>query len=357
MATRSGCLFFTATMKRVLALILLTFVLPGMVAACRSGGSPAAAPPATATMAVAGDTPFAPTPVPPAATATLPPTTSLPVEAPTPKPTAVPASPVPSPTATPTPPPRLILYPYRQVDRIGPAGYGKLSGIVYHPLRQSFFAVSDLGRVLEIAPDGSLLHKKQVWGNADFEGITTHPDTGLLYVAVEGKDIILEIHPESLEILATIPIERLYGGNLLLAPEGDGIEGITFVPAGDSGEGTFFLVNQSRELTGPDASIILETAIDRSAGKPVARIRRYFSVGVTDMSGLQYVPSNGSLLITSDANDILLEVSLAGELLGSYPLPGEKQEGITVDEAGLLYIADDSEVELTRIVPAGSGSN
>ncbi|NIN34757.1 MAG: hypothetical protein GTO60_06510, partial [Gammaproteobacteria bacterium] len=73
-----------------------------------------------------------------------------------------------------------------------------------------------------------------------------------------------------------------------------------------------------------------------------ARIIRYFSVGVTDLSGIHYVATRRRLLIISDANDVLLEVSLAGQVLETYSLPGKKQEGITTDAAGFLYIAQDT---------------
>lgn len=37
-----------------------------------------------------------------------------------------------------------------------------------------------------------------------------------------------------------------------------------------------------------------------------------------------------------------------GRILQVYPLPGVKQEGITVDEDGFMYIAQDSETSLLK---------
>ncbi|NIN37065.1 MAG: hypothetical protein GTO60_19015, partial [Gammaproteobacteria bacterium] len=77
----------------------------------------------------------------------------------------------------------------------------------------------------------------------------------MLYIAVEGEEIILEVNPETLEAERDIPIDRMFEGDILLSPEGNGIEGITFVPASDDAmHGLFYLVNQSDELGGPDPS-------------------------------------------------------------------------------------------------------
>ncbi|NIN34756.1 MAG: hypothetical protein GTO60_06505, partial [Gammaproteobacteria bacterium] len=63
--------------------------------------------------------------------------------------------------------------------------------------------------------------------------------------------VILEVNPKTLEEGREIPIERTFAGRVLLAPEGNGVEGITYVPAGDSAtNGSFYLVNQSKELEG-----------------------------------------------------------------------------------------------------------
>ena len=240
-------------------------------------------------------------------------------------------------------------FPYETVDDFGKAKSGKLSGVVFYPPRETLLAVSDEGHMIEIKTDGTLVQKKLVRKKADFEGITYSPVTGMLYVAIEGKEIILEVNPETLEAERDRPIDRLFEGDVLFSPEGNGIEGITFVPAADGAtEGSFYLVNQSDELGGTDPSIVFEVEIDYGAGEPQARIIRYFSVGVTDLSGIHYEPSSRRLLIVSDDNNLLLEVSLTGQVLEAYLLPGEKQEGITVDKAGSLYIAQDTKDALVK---------
>lgn len=277
--------------------------------------------------------------------------------------TSTPSSSVEAPVLTPSPTPEHPAginnashpydpFPYATVDNFEKAKTGKLSGIVFYPPRKTLFAVSDNGRIIEIKTDGTFIQKKQIREKADFEGITYSPATGMLYVAIEGEEVILEVNPETLEAERDIPIDRMFEGDILLSPEGNGIEGITFVPAGDgAANGSFYLVNQSNELAGTDPSIVFEVEINQGANEPKARIIRYFSVGVTDLSGIHYVPSSRCLLIISDTNNLLLEVGLTGQVLETYELPGKKQEGITTDEDGFLYIAQDTKEALLKFTP------
>jgi len=273
---------------------------------------------------------------------------TLPIEG-----TSTPSSSVEAPVQTPSPAPDYQVersnadnpydpFPYDRVDGFSKPQSEKLSGIVFYPPRETLFAVSDNGWIIEIKTDGTLIQKRQLRKKADFEGITYSPATEMLYVAIEGEEVILEVNPETLEVGRDMPIERMFEGDILLSPEGNGIEGIAFVPASDATTpGSFYLVNQSDELGGTDPSIVFEVDINPDAGEPEARIIRYFSVGVPDLSGIHYVPSSQRLLIISDSNNLLLEVSLTGEVLETYPLPGKNQEGVTTDGDGFLYIAQD----------------
>lgn len=243
-------------------------------------------------------------------------------------------------------------FPYEIIDNFGEATSDKLSGIVFYPPRETLFAVIDNGRIIEIKTDGTLIQKKEIRKKADFEGITYSPITEMLYVAIEGVEVILEVNPETLEAGREIPIGRIFEGNILLSPEGNGIEGITFVPGGDDAmKGSFYLVNQSKKLDGDDPSIVFEVEINYTASESQARILRYFSVGITDLSGIHYVPASRHLLIISDANNLLLEVSLTEQVLKTYEIPGKNQEGITIDGAGFLYVAQDKKKAALKFAP------
>lgn len=240
-------------------------------------------------------------------------------------------------------------FSYATVETIN---LGMLSGIVFHPRRQTLFAVSDNGHVIEFKPDGTLIQQELIRKEADFEGVTCHPLTGLLYVAVEGDEVILEVNPEGLQVLRDIPIDRVSDGSVLLDPRGNGVEGITFVPDGSGAMGgTFYLVNQSKELEGKDPSIVFEIEIAGSPSEPKATIVRYFSLGITDLSGLDYDPSARRLFVISDSNDLLIETSLSGQISHVHALPGVQQEGIAIDQDGFVYIAQDSDKGLLKLSP------
>ena len=49
--------------------------------------------------------------------------------------------------------------------------------------------------------------------------------------------------------------------------------------------------------------------------------------------------NRGICMWLSDLNNLLMAVSLKGQILKAWALPGESQEGITVDDEGRLYIA------------------
>jgi len=50
----------------------------------------------------------------------------------------------------------------------------------------------------------------------------------------------------------------------------------------------------------------------------------------------------GLLNVVNDADNILVEITLEGEIIREFAFPGETQEGIARDEGGYLYIAQDS---------------
>ena len=127
------------------------------------------------------------------------------------------------------PDPLSVLFPCEWVGDIDRISFREPSGIVYHPLRHTLFAVGDEGDVCEITTDGEPLQQAHV-RDADFEGITCHPDSGLLYVAIEGEEAILEVDPDDLRVLREFTINRTFHGATVLKLGGQGIEAITFVP-------------------------------------------------------------------------------------------------------------------------------
>lgn len=220
------------------------------------------------------------------------------------------------------------------------------SGIVFHPERETLFVVGDEGEVCEIKRNGTLVKHKRIRA-ADLEGITCDSSTGLLYIAVEGEEKIIEIDPEDFRVQREFSLNRVFRGARVLKAGGQGIEAITFVPdRGHPEGGTFYVTNQGFDLADaedPSAIFELEVPLKSGSGEEnIATIVRYFSLGVIDLSGLYHDEMSGHLYVASDAMNRVFEITRQGDIVQSYDLPGVDQEGIAIDSEGFLYVAQDS---------------
>jgi len=228
---------------------------------------------------------------------------------------------------------------------IARAPIGEPSGICFHVARGTLFVVGDEGDLYEMTTDGDLLQKKHI-RDADFEGVTHDPATGLLYVAVEGAETILEIAPDTFQVLREFPMERSFKGKLLLKAGGQGIEAITFAPDKDHPHGgTFFVANQSFSLTNAeDVSAIFEVEVPLKGGTTGSKaiILRYIPREVIDLAGLHYDPASDHIFAISDTTNTLFEFEKSGAIVNAHALPGDDQEGIALQDTGFLYIAQDS---------------
>lgn len=242
-----------------------------------------------------------------------------------------------------------IRFPY---EWLGTPGYGgnidrqnitEPSGICFHPLRKTLFVVSDEGELFEIQKDGSPIFSMKIPG--DLEDITVNPHSGLLYIVIEGEDVILEFDPEKREVTRRFPVNRAYGGNpnFLQKQEeayDNGLESLAFVPDRNHPEGgTFFAGNQW------DPPCILEILVPLKSNKAQvaeARILRVLPFKMDDPAAMYYDSETGCLNVVSDADNILVEITLYGKLVREYAFLGDNQEGLARDDEGYLYIAQDS---------------
>lgn len=242
-----------------------------------------------------------------------------------------------------------IRFPYKW---LGPPGFGgdidqqnfaEPSDICFHPLRKTLFVVSDEGEIAEIKTDGTPVFNLKIPG--DLEGITVHPQTGLLYIIKEGEDIILEFDPNKKEVTRTFPVNRGYQGNenfLQKQEQGydNGLESIAFIPNKDHPEGgTFYVGNQW------DPPCILEIMVPLKSSRTKiceARIIRALPFKLDDPAAMYYDSQKRILNVVSDADNILVEITLDGRLVKEYAFLGDNQEGLARDDEGFLYIAQDS---------------
>ena len=238
-----------------------------------------------------------------------------------------------------------ILFPYQRIKDVAPDDFPEPSGVVFHPARGTLFVVGDEGDIAEIDPDGRLIKQGQL-KQKDFEGITSDPATGLLYVVTENKAKIFEVDPESFNPIREITIDPSFADKQILAEEKNHVEAITFVPdADETGQGTFFLANQDPGSDSEGTTLIFQVEAPPTpyAGSPITvQIISHFSFDIPDLSELHYDPASDHLYAISDQTNTFFEITRDGLVLTSYALPGKDQEGLTVDNQGFLYIAQDS---------------
>lgn len=239
---------------------------------------------------------------------------------------------------------RSVVFSYEWVGNIDKIGFNEPSGICWHTQRKTLFVVGDEGDIGEITAEGSLVKQNCIRPGADFEGVTHDPATGLLYVAIEEAESILEVDPETFEILRAFALPRQFQGKTLLKAGGEGVEALTFVPDSEHAEGgVFYVGNQAFTLSDEeDISAVFQVELPLRSETGKIRITGYFEPGVIDMSGLHYDPATDHILAISDAANLILEYSRAHELLSVHAFPGDNQEGLTIDPEGFLYIAQDS---------------
>ena len=241
---------------------------------------------------------------------------------------------------------RPIPLPYNWIGNITKGQIAEPSGITYHPVRRSLFVADDSGSVHEINLHGVFIQAKGL-NELDIEGITMDPRTGLLYAAVEDDEVIIELEPQTLTIQRKFRIIRDFKGELLLKKGGMGIEAIAFVPNAAHPEGgTFWVGNQSFSLKAKaEPSVVCEVVAPlRTATAAVseAAIINAYKMNFIDISGLTYDPQDDVLVLISDTTNLLVEMDREGTILSKYLLPGDDQEGVTLDGLGYMYIAQEN---------------
>ena len=236
-----------------------------------------------------------------------------------------------------------IQFPGHWAEELLKNDFREPSGICFHKMRGTLFVVGDEGDLGEVKTNGDVIRITHIRA-ADFEGVTHDPASGLLYVAIEGDEIILEIDPDTFRVEREFVLPRGIGNKVLLAPEGQGIEGITFVPEAGHREGGWFLVaNQTFSLeTNNDISAVFRFDLPLRSKQGQAKLVDYFPIQTIDLAGLFYDSDTNHIFVISDAMNMIFECTKTFEIVSAYTLPGENQEGITRDNDGFVYIAQDS---------------
>ncbi|MEA2027877.1 MAG: SdiA-regulated domain-containing protein [Campylobacterota bacterium] len=206
------------------------------------------------------------------------------------------------------------------------------SGICYSNLRDSLFVANDEGKVYELTREGNRIRKVKLGKEYDLEGVACNDKEKLLHFAVEKSESILIVDMDSLKIIKEIKINRAYQNQIVIKKDKkSGIEGITIV------DGEIYLSNQSmRAYPNKDASIVFTVVVNNDK----AKISKIINHGFVDVAGLSY--HNDILYMVSDKKNLLIKYDISkNKTLSIQKLPKFAQEGITFDNSGYIYFADD----------------
>jgi uncharacterized protein YjiK len=221
---------------------------------------------------------------------------------------------------------------------VSSAGVREASGVAWSAARRRLFVVGDRGTLAEVAPPGKVVATHRPKGN--LEDVTVHEPSGRLVLLAEKKGELVVWDPESASETArfALDVPAILGREP--ADRNQGFEGIVFRPdAGRPGGGVFHLVHQRKparlvalafDPTGPGRTLGAADVLSSHALKPYE-----------DLTAVTWSERLGRLLVIAESDDRLLVVSTDGTIEADLPLPGGQQEGLALDDAGALWVADE----------------
>jgi uncharacterized protein YjiK len=223
-------------------------------------------------------------------------------------------------------------------ERVAETGAREPSGVACDASSGHLFLVGDEGRLVELDGEGRVLARHKVKG--DIEDVTVHEPTGQIVLLSERRSALVLYEPAHGQERREI---RLDGPSLLgeaPAEKNHGFEGLAFrgEPARPEG-GVFYLVHQRAPAM--VVSVVFDPARppDRLGGESV--VERWRFDGQGDLTAATWSLALGRLLVIADARDRLLVLRPDGTVEAEVRLPGRQQEGLCLDAAGDLWVADD----------------
>lgn len=229
-----------------------------------------------------------------------------------------------------------------QPSRFTDIGAREPSGVAYHPRLGHLFVVGDEGSLVELDENAKLIKTHPVKGN--LEDLAVHTPSGNLLLLSEKKSQLILYDPVSEQDLRRWKMNRV---DLLGQEPGDrnaGFEGLAFrEDATRYGGGIFYLVHQRMP------EMVVGVAIDLAApsGPLKAEVVSRFTLTEKNTKAAAYVPSLERLLVLS-AKKGLTVLRMDGTVEAEIPIGGDQPEGMCLDGAGNLWIAEDRGKALLR---------
>jgi len=168
----------------------------------------------------------------------------------------------------------------------------------------------------------------------DLEGVTVaRPQSDFIYLGIEHPDSIREFNIATGQVTRTFSLTGWMAG-----PDNSGLEALTFVPDAGNPEGGLFYAGLQADgrifvFQLPILSSTTSTAVTHVRTIPALN-------GVSDISDMNYQASQGVLYAIYDSANLLRAMNPDGTLIKEWNLPGNDQEGLTL-EGNALYIGED----------------
>ena len=232
------------------------------------------------------------------------------------------------------------------------------SGICYSAANNVLFVVSDRGILYKVDMSGNILKQEAYTYQTssgktkkyDFEGVSCDDAQGNVAIAVEKKENIMTIKQNTFERekgIGDINRPVVNGVHVMIKYDKDidensderykdGIEGITM----DS-NGKVYISHQSNVAYPATDSSFIFTVNSYTAVHPIVDTNTIIDPKFIDMSGLAFY--DDSLYIVHEKNKLSQYKISTKKIIKTVTLPDDLDaEGVTFDNAGNIYFADDT---------------
>lgn len=199
------------------------------------------------------------------------------------------------------------------------ASIPEASGISFCQNSKTLIVANDEGSFYELNTNGQIISEHKL-GKYDLEGVVCQ-DKKLIFAVETGS--LLEVNRQTLKIKEL----KLKGKGFKLSKKA-GIEGLTQI------NDLYYLSVQAKKERNSKLLVV-------KAGKNYAKVIKVINHGIIDSSGLAF--HNKKLYILSDKKDRLYVYDLKREkIIKKIKLKKFAQEGVTFDNDGFIYFADDN---------------
>ena len=231
--------------------------------------------------------------------------------------------------------------------RFAQLGVAEPSGVAFHAKSGHLFVIGDDGKIAELDANGSVVRSLALAGN--LEDVAVHTPTGDLVVLGELNSELILYDPVGHKERKRWRMDKAAILGSASADPNQGFEGLAFRPdAAQPGGGMFYLTHQRSPASVVAIAFDPASRPAGSLGGDVVKGRWEMS-GYEDLTAITYVPELDRLLVLSDAQDVLIVLRTDGSVERDVPVPGRQQEGVAVDAAGNVWIADDKDKTVLKL--------